>query len=491
MRRALHFGVLVAIVSLMCCGAVRAQSGFVAVTAAPVLDPNGVPYTNCQASISFVPSPSATLVPTIYGSTFPTSYPVFTCDSFGNFSANLPDNNLIVDGHTSSPASLWRFNICSAPGKYPGPQYCFNTALTITGGTQNITSALQAAAAILPATTTGTVTSVGCVPTGTITCVVTNPTTHPVLTIGGGAGTGTVTSVSCTAGSNVTCSVANPTTTPNITVSATGGSGSPAGPNTSVQVDNSGAFGSLNGSTSDAAGDLTLGANLHQKGPSPTFDVTAYGASGSNNYTTTSGGVTGGATTIPLSSAIDFANGEGLMIGGAGPVNTLATPTGAAGLMIGATGSTSHTYCISAIDSLRGASPKDCVTISNEPSTLTATNYLQGAVNLPPNTQFMAIWKDGAEWQTWSAELPPIYTITTITNTGGVTTANVNQFKQFAPHGNYAIIGSQVTVTGSSVSAYNGTWTVTGASFNTGISSFQITWAQSGSIATGTGGAMQ
>ena len=270
-----------------------------------------------------------------------------------------------------------------------------------------------------------------------------------------------------------------------------GGGGSPGGSSGQVQYNNAGAFGGAAGSSVDSTGDVTLGANLHQKGPSPTFDVTAYGASGSNNYTTTSGTVNGGATTITLSSAIDFANGEGLMIGGAGPVSTLATPTGAAGVMIGATGSTSHTYCISAIDSLRGASPKDCVTISNEPSTLTATGYLQGAVSLPPNTQFMAIWKDGAEWQTWSAELPPIYTITTITNTGGVTTANVNQFKQFAPHGNYAIIGSQVTVTGSSVSAYNGTWTVTGASFNTGVGNFQITWAQSGSIASGSGGAMQ
>src|SRR5690348_3099814 len=89
---------------------VRAQSGFTQVHAV-VLDPTGVPYANCSGNAAFVPSPSATQVPTIGGSTFPTTAVIASCDSFGAFSLKLADNNVVVDGHTSPPASQWRFNI--------------------------------------------------------------------------------------------------------------------------------------------------------------------------------------------------------------------------------------------------------------------------------------------------------------------------------------------------------------------------------------------
>ena len=62
-----------------------------------------------------------------------------------NFTLTIADNNVVVDGHTSPPASQWRFNI-SAQGGSPS----FTCTMTITGPTQNITSQIQACAAPLP-----------------------------------------------------------------------------------------------------------------------------------------------------------------------------------------------------------------------------------------------------------------------------------------------------------------------------------------------------
>jgi hypothetical protein len=138
-----RFSLAVAILLILtakACG----QSGFTTVTAT-VLDPTGTPYANCSGNAAFVPSPSATQVPTIGGSTFPTTVVIAACDSFGNFTVHLADNNIVVDGHTSPPASMWRFNIL-AQGGTPG----FNCTMTITGTNQNITTPLQTCAAPLP-----------------------------------------------------------------------------------------------------------------------------------------------------------------------------------------------------------------------------------------------------------------------------------------------------------------------------------------------------
>src|SRR5207302_11378357 len=57
----------------------------------------------------------------------------------------LTDNNQITDGHTGA-ASQWRFSICARDRAT-----CFTYATTITGASQNLTAALKAAAAPLPA----------------------------------------------------------------------------------------------------------------------------------------------------------------------------------------------------------------------------------------------------------------------------------------------------------------------------------------------------
>ncbi|HUL16951.1 MAG TPA: hypothetical protein VLV88_13215 [Terriglobales bacterium] len=68
-------------------------------------------------------------------------------------------------------------------------------------------------------------------------------------------------------------------------------------------------------------------ADLHIKGPNPEIDLSRYGA----YYSTlpmpqTTGGIGSGGTTLTLASAQDFANGQGLVVYGAGPLPTISTP---------------------------------------------------------------------------------------------------------------------------------------------------------------------
>src|SRR5208283_2967551 len=111
-----------------------------------VLDPTGAPYQQCKGSAAFVPSPTATTIPTIGGSIFQTDVPINSCDSFALLSIILADNNLVYDGHTGPVASQWNFAISSQDGKTS-----FQCKMTITGSTQTITSQLQTCAPILPA----------------------------------------------------------------------------------------------------------------------------------------------------------------------------------------------------------------------------------------------------------------------------------------------------------------------------------------------------
>jgi hypothetical protein len=136
-----------AVLFLLAAAGARAQTGFTAVSA-QVLDPSGNLYAGCHGNASYVPSPSATQVPTVNGSTFQTSVVIASCDSNANFTIIVADNNYVVDGHTSAPASQWRFGITSQDGKT-----AFSCTMTITGTTQNITGPLQACAAPLPIVT--------------------------------------------------------------------------------------------------------------------------------------------------------------------------------------------------------------------------------------------------------------------------------------------------------------------------------------------------
>lgn len=114
-----------------------------------ITDPNGVLYVNAQITAEFVPSPTATQIPTLGNvtATFPLTILGIRCDSFAAFSMTLADNNAVTDGHTGGQASQWKFNVISQDGKAS-----FSYTTTITGSTQGISAGLKAAAATFQTT---------------------------------------------------------------------------------------------------------------------------------------------------------------------------------------------------------------------------------------------------------------------------------------------------------------------------------------------------
>jgi hypothetical protein len=134
--------ILVALVALL---SVSAWAQHTTVTA-QVKDPTNQLYRTCTGSANFV---GQNTVPgagpyLLGGSVFQTVVPI-TCDGSARFTVSIADNNMI----TPTP-SQWRFAMCSAFGVYTGPLICFDALITITGTSQDVTAALQAASAPLP-----------------------------------------------------------------------------------------------------------------------------------------------------------------------------------------------------------------------------------------------------------------------------------------------------------------------------------------------------
>lgn len=132
--------------------ALPAWGQFTNVTAI-VRDPNGNIYANCSYSVDFVNRSTLPQLPLLSGSQFQTSFSGARCDSGGNLSIRLGDNNQITPNDV---VSQWRFSICDQTSKA-----CFATQITITGASQDITASLQSAAAPLPNATFGNISVTG------------------------------------------------------------------------------------------------------------------------------------------------------------------------------------------------------------------------------------------------------------------------------------------------------------------------------------------
>ena len=334
----------------------RAQSGYTTVTAT-VIDQNGFHYVGCHGSASFVPSPSATLVPTIGGSTFQTDVPIAGCDSFGSFTIVLADNNVVQDGHTSPPASQWQFNIISQNGLT-----AFNCTMTITGPTQNITPQLTACSAPLPVTPGGggggfivtpetcastMVFTLGSIPfpsantafTTTLNC---NVATTSVVATSGLVLPGTIAQFTFTqnaaGGFNVTWPAnfvdkpliqAAPFATTNAsfwydgtnwhaqTFPASGTGSPPSGPAGTIQSTNGSTFSSS--AMTEAGGVLTVAEDLSLKGPNPYIDARTKGVRGSPTGSAPAiPGITAncssGSPVVSISAASSFQNLDGVNV---------------------------------------------------------------------------------------------------------------------------------------------------------------------------------
>ncbi len=156
-----------------------------------------------------------------------------------------------------------------------------------------------------------------------------------------------------------------------------------------------GPIASASGAQTNVANTFTAGQNIdadfHTKGPNPSYDVTRFGFGGyiGPNYTTgTTGSVSNASTSLTVASALDFANTQGILILGAGPAPTIATPTGLTAAPVGVTGSATYTYCVVDEDYANGktacsaaASVATAVTtIGIQTATISACNRVSGVV---------------------------------------------------------------------------------------------------------------
>jgi hypothetical protein len=92
-------------------------------------------------------------------------------------------------------------------------------------------------------------------------------------------------------------------------------------------------------------------ADVHSKGPNPWYDVMRYGGYIGTNYDTpVTGTISGGTNSLAISSALDFTNGNGILVWGAGPATGLATPQAPTVTPLWQSGSTSYSYCVASVD---------------------------------------------------------------------------------------------------------------------------------------------
>jgi hypothetical protein len=107
------------------------------------------------------------------------------------------------------------------------------------------------------------------------------------------------------------------------------GGGSPGGSNTQVQVNNSGTLG---GSPclsfpSLTSGPVNVACDPVISGPDPYVDVRKYGLVSQTSVPTTTATINSGSSNATLAAAAGFLNGNGFVLYGAGPANTMTTPT--------------------------------------------------------------------------------------------------------------------------------------------------------------------
>jgi hypothetical protein len=104
--------------------------------------------------------------------------------------------------------------------------------------------------------------------------------------------------------------------------------GSPAGNNGDLQQKNGAVFGpggeNDDGSTFSTTRVFKANKDAIHCGPNPWFDVRCFGSTGSGQ--TTTGRIKSGSPTLTVASAIDFANGQGIVINLAGSLPTITTP---------------------------------------------------------------------------------------------------------------------------------------------------------------------
>jgi hypothetical protein len=120
-----------------------------------------------------------------------------------------------------------------------------------------------------------------------------------------------------------------------------------------------------------------IDADFHTKGPNPSYDVTRYGGYIGPYYNTgTTGTMTGSSSVLTLANALDFANGHGILVLGAGPAPTIVAPSMVSAVPAQVVGTSTRTYAVVAEDYFGGRVP---ATTTATTTTAVATPGIQTA----------------------------------------------------------------------------------------------------------------
>ena len=94
------------------------------------------------------------------------------------------------------------------------------------------------------------------------------------------------------------------------------------------------------------------------KGQNVVYDLSRFGGYIGPNYNTpTTGSMSSGSQTLTIANPLDFANGQGIVVLGAGPATSLSTPTGVIASPLGVTGRTTYYYAVVDEDYANGRTP--------------------------------------------------------------------------------------------------------------------------------------
>jgi hypothetical protein len=210
--------------------------------------------------------------------------------------------------------------------------------------------------------------------------------------------------------------------------------------------------------------------------PRPDFDITCYGASGSSQNTTAT--CVRGSTSLAMSFALDFQNGQGISLAGCGATPSVTRPTVHIA-NIGTAGSSTYSYSVATIDAGGGNSGYGAlVSTSAGNATLSGTNY--NAIYITPVAGargYALIGRTSGsptliQYMPW--EDPTSYPGVTATRAGNVVTATTSSTLSFFPTW-------FITMSGCSDSSFDGTFQVS----ITGQTVFQYSQTAAKSSATG------
>jgi hypothetical protein len=313
---------------------------------ATVIDPNGNVYANGTVSsflqVATGQSPSIGGVPIRSLSTGP-----FNLNGSGFFSVVLNNNPSISPGGTTYNITVCgnQVNIGPISPSNPQPKVCFTVANVVVSANADISTTLNAQAAILgPAGPTTNWLNLGGFPAScgsnspyvntlsnvTNTCLPPESVSYTVATLPGSPVVNQIATV--TDGSGFSCTIGGGSTrtlcqwTGSLwAILGGGGGGAPGGVSLDSQCNLSGTFANCTGLLVNQKGDQVF------YGPNPGVDIRAFGARAFNpgSVPTATATCSNGSPNVSLSAASTFHNGDYVVIYGCGTstVNTPAAPT--------------------------------------------------------------------------------------------------------------------------------------------------------------------